>query len=144
MMASESIFNDDCMELLFFETLLKLDFRYITEVMYECFERYFMYINEQYGQIVTNSVFESAFEVYETKLIGVEALWEILLCARNPKVYKSATQFLQKLYMKMSPTLVEKINEIKEDLLVTCMDQIKTGYTQIRQEIGDLYEVPIY
>jgi hypothetical protein len=46
--------------------------------------------------------------------------------------------------MKMSPTLVEKINEIKEDLLVTCMDQIKTGYTQIRQEIGDLYEVPIY
>ena len=49
MMASESIFNDDCMELLFFETLLKLDFRYITEVMYECFERYFMYINELYG-----------------------------------------------------------------------------------------------
>ena len=44
----------------------------------------------------------------------------------------------------MSPTLVEKLNEIKEDLLVTCMDQIKTGYNQIRQEIGDLYEVPIY
>lgn len=122
MMASESIFNDDCMELLFFETLLKLDFRHITEVMYECFERYFMYINELYGQIVTNSAFESAFEVHETKLIGVEALWEILLCARNAKVYKSATEFLHKLYKKMSPSLVEKLNEIKEDLLMTCMD----------------------
>jgi len=129
MMASESIFNDDCMELLFFETLLKLDFRHITEVMYECFERYFMYINELYGQIVTNSAFESAFEVHETKLIGIEALWEILLCARNTKVYKSATEFLQRLYKKMSPSLIDKLNEIKEELLVTCMDQIKTGYT---------------
>lgn len=128
-MASESIFNDDCMELLFFETLLKLDFRHITEVMYECFERYFMYINELYGQIVTNSAFESAFEVHETKLIGIEALWEILLCARNSKVYKSATEFLHRLYKKMSPSLIDKLNEIKEDLLVTCMDQIKTGYT---------------
>jgi hypothetical protein len=81
---------------------------------------------------VTSSTFESAFEVHETKLIGVEALWEILLCARNNKVYKSATEFLHKLYKKMSPALVEKLNEIKEDLLVTCMDQIKTGYTQIR------------
>lgn len=31
----------------------------------------------------------------------------------------------------MSPTLAEKLNEIKEDLLQTCMDQIKTGYTDI-------------
>jgi hypothetical protein len=116
-LASDSIFNDDCMELLFFETILKLDFRYITEVMYECFERYFIYINEQYGQIVTNSAFEQNFEVFETKLIGVEALWEILLCARNQKVYKSATDFLLKIYKKMSPSLVERLNEIKEDLL---------------------------
>ena len=123
--ASESIFNDDCLEMLYFETLLKLDFRYITEVMYECFERYFIYINEQYGQIVTNSTFESNFEVYETKLIGIEALWEILLCARNVKVYKNATEFLHKIYKKMSPELVDRLNEIKEDLLQNCMDQIK-------------------
>ena len=112
-----SIFKDDCMEMLFFDTLLKLDFRYITETMYECFERYFIYINEQYGQIVTSSAFESAFEVFETKLIGVEALWEITLCVRNEKVYNKATEFLHKLYKKMSPTLTEKLNDIKEDLL---------------------------
>lgn len=108
--------------MLYFETLLKLDFRYISEVMYECFERYFIYINEQYGQIVTNSAFESNFEVFETKLIGIEALWEILLCARNIKVYKKATEFLHKIYKKMSPELVDRLNEIKEDLLYNCME----------------------
>lgn len=132
--------------MLFFDTLLKLDFRYITEVMYDCFERYFIYINEQYGQIVTNSNFESAFEVFETKLIGIEALWEILLCSRNAKVYRQATEFLHKIYKKMSPTLVERLNEIKEDLLQNCMEQIRAGYNEIRAELGqeNLYEVPIY
>jgi hypothetical protein len=66
---------------------------------------------------VTSSAFESAFEVFETKLIGIEALWEITLCARDIKVYHKATEFLHKLFKKMSPTLSEKLNEIKEDLL---------------------------
>jgi hypothetical protein len=139
-----SIFNDDCLEMLFFDTLLKLDFRYITETMYECFEKFLVYINEQYGQIVTNSAFDSAFEVFETKLIGIEALWEIALCVREDKVYKRAADFLHKLYKKMSPSLVENLNEIKEDLLQTCMDQIKTGLNDIHTELGDAYEVPLY
>lgn len=131
--------------MLFFDTLLKLDFRYITETMYECFERFMIYINEQYGQIITNNAFESAFEVFETKLIGVEALWEITLCSRNVRVYDKSAEFLHKLYKKMSPTLVEKLNEIKEDLLQTCMDQIKTGLNEIRTEVGnDIYEIPLY
>lgn len=100
-----SIFKDDCLEMLFFDTLLKLDFRYITEVMYECFEKFLIYINEQYGQIVSSAVFENNFEVFETKLIGVEGLWEIVLCSRNEKVYKKAADFLHKLYKKMSPEL---------------------------------------
>jgi hypothetical protein len=107
--------------MLFFDTLLKLDFRYITETMYECFERFMIYINEMYGQIVSSNSFDSTFTVYETKLIGVEALWEIVLCVRSDKVYKKAAEFLHKLYKKMSPSLVEKLNEIKEDLLHTCM-----------------------
>lgn len=139
-----SIFKDDCMEMLFFDTLLKLDFRYITETMYECFEKFFIYINEQYGQIVTNRAFEQNFEVFETKLIGVEGLWEITLCARNDKVYKKAADFLHKLYKKMSPSLIDKLNEIKEDLLQTCMEQIKTGLNDIHNEVGDAFDVPLY
>ena len=62
-------------------------------------------------------MFESNFEVFETKLIGVEGLWEIALCVRNDKVYRKAADFLHKLYKKMSPTLASKLKEIKEDLL---------------------------
>ena len=43
----------------------------------------------------------------------------------------------------MSPSLVEKLNEIKEDLLQTCMDQIKTGLNDIHTELGDAYELPL-
>ena len=63
--------------------------------MYQCFERYFIYINEQYGQIVTSHLSLSnlgsqtcditaspiQFEVFDDKLIGIEALWEIILGA---------------------------------------------------------------
>jgi hypothetical protein len=89
-------------------------------------------------------VFDSAFEVFETKLIGVEALWEICLCARNEKVYKKAAEFLHKLYKKMSPQVVqERLKEIKEDLLQMCMGQIRNGVKDIQQEVGDHYDVPI-
>ena len=42
-------FSDDCLELLFFDTLLKLDFRFFTEAIYKCFEDFFIHVNEQYG-----------------------------------------------------------------------------------------------
>lgn len=66
---------------------------------------------------MTNITFEANIEVFDTKLIGSEALWEITLCARNEKVYQKSTEFLHKLYKKMSPSLKDKLNEIKEDLL---------------------------
>ena len=50
---SNDFFSDDCLELLFFDTLLKLDCRFFTESIYTCFESFFIHVNEQYGQIVT-------------------------------------------------------------------------------------------
>ena len=41
-----NIFTDDCMDLLFFEYLLRLDYRNITETIYECFESMFLHINQ--------------------------------------------------------------------------------------------------
>ena len=46
---SNDFFSDDCLELLFFDTLLKLDFRFFTESIYACFENFFIHVNEQYG-----------------------------------------------------------------------------------------------
>lgn len=74
---SNDFFSDDCLELLFFDTLLKLDFRFFTEAIYECFESFFIHVNEQYGQIVTT--FHTQLEVFDVKLIGIEALIEIVL-----------------------------------------------------------------
>jgi hypothetical protein len=55
LLAEELLFDEDCLEMIFFEILLRLDYRGsdggsgFTPKMYQCFERYFIYINEQYG-----------------------------------------------------------------------------------------------
>jgi hypothetical protein len=56
-MADALLFEDDCFEIIFFEILLKLDYRSsenlagagFTLNMYNCFEKYFLYVNERYG-----------------------------------------------------------------------------------------------
>ena len=52
--AGDLLFDDDTMEMIFFEILLRLDFKggennEFTKQMYLCFEKFFIYINEQYG-----------------------------------------------------------------------------------------------
>lgn len=44
-----AFFSEDCLELVFFETMLKLDFRFFTTAIFECFEAFFIHVNEQYG-----------------------------------------------------------------------------------------------
>ena len=39
----EHIMDEECLETFFFETLLCLDFRFISETIYECFETFFVY-----------------------------------------------------------------------------------------------------
>ena len=115
-----------CLELLFFDTLLKLDFRFFTESIYKCFEDFFIHVNEQYGQIVTS--FGNSIEVFDSKLIGIEALLEIVLQVRDRAVYDKAFQFLLRLYKHLnSELLTQKIVDIKLDLLQTCTEQIRRG-----------------
>ena len=70
--------------------------------MYLCFEKFFIYINEQYGQIVTSthsianltiqnnswSASPVQFEVFDHQLIGIEALWEIILGVCDEEISK--------------------------------------------------------
>jgi hypothetical protein len=79
---SEDFFSDDCLELIFFDTMLKLDFRFFTDAIYSCFEQFFIHVNEQYGQIVSH--YSYSIETFDVKLIGHEALFEIVLQARDP------------------------------------------------------------
>ena len=86
----KDFFSDDCLELIFFDRMLKLDVRFFTDSIYTCFEHFFVHINEQYGQIVS---MHSQLEVFEYKLIGSEALQEIVLQVRDKKVYERVTAF---------------------------------------------------
>lgn len=132
-----TILDDDTIELIFFESLLCLDFSTITEKAYECFEEYFTYINVQFGQLIKGS-YSGSYEVFETKLIGIQALWEIVLQAKDQKVHQKASKFLLTLYKKLSPDLAENLNNIKEEFLKTCMSHIKEGVKSLSQSISSV------
>ena len=129
---SNDFFSDDCLELIFFDTLLKLDFRFFTDAIYGCFESFFIHVNEQYGQIVTT--FQTQIEVYDFKLIGIEALIEIVLQVRDDKVHERASAFLMKIYKSLNKDLIEeKIAEIKMDLLSVCMTNVRKGQQELNE-----------
>jgi hypothetical protein len=82
------VFSDDCLELLFFETLLKLDFKTFTQAMLSCFWEFFLHVNAQYGQIETLAL--DNFKVHTHKLIGIEALFEIVFTSTCEQVHQNS------------------------------------------------------
>lgn len=61
------------------------------------------------------------FEVFDHQLIGIEALWEIILGAQDERIYKRASQFLMRLYKKLSKAQLDNISEIKEMFFQNCL-----------------------
>ena len=60
-------------------------------------------------------------EVFEYRLIGIEALWEIVLQARDLTVHKRALEFLQRLYKRLNQAYFkEHVFTIKMNLLDVC------------------------
>lgn len=154
-LAGELLFDEDCFEMIFFEILLRLDFKgsetggnNFTQQMYLCFERFFIFINEQYGQIVTSTHSLSnlsthgigwhstplQFDVFNHQLIGIEALWEIILSVQDESISKRASQFLIKLYTKMAKQQKADISMIKELLYQNCMQHIKAGLKDLNEK----------
>lgn len=86
----------------------------------------------QFGQLIKGSYIGS-YEVFETKLIGIQALWEIVLQAKDAKVHQKASKFLLTLYKKLSPDLYNNLNLIKEEFLKTCMAHIKEGVKALNE-----------
>jgi hypothetical protein len=80
----------------------------------------------QFGQLIKGN-YGGSYEVFETKLIGIQALWEIVLQAKDQKVHQNASKFLLTLYRKLSPDLLDNLNSIKEEFLKTCMAHIREG-----------------
>lgn len=63
----------------------------------------------------------SLLEVFEYKLIGSEALQEIVLQVRDNKVYERVTSFYMRLLRSLDKEVLSKnLAEIRLDLLQTC------------------------
>lgn len=117
--------------MLFFDTLLCIDFSSINKVAYDCFQTFFIYLNIQFGQVI-KSQYDSNLEVYNTKLIGIEALWEIVLLSKKEEVYQASSKFLHQLFKSLSPDLQENLKEIKEEFLAICMENIEIGVLELK------------
>lgn len=74
-------------------------------------------------------------EVFNIQLVGMEALWEIVLQARDSTVAQQSASFLSKLYRRLSQGVLESnIREIKNIFIETVMKQIDMGHRRIQKE----------
>jgi len=112
-MEADCVFADDCLELVFFETLLKLEPSTFTPAMFNCFKEFFLHINASYGQIEMLAL--GNFKAHTHNLIGVETLWQIVLVSTDESTYKISQDFLMKLFSRLVLT-----NEIKLLVLEVC------------------------
>jgi ubiquitin C-terminal hydrolase len=120
--AWQSVLDSDSVHMLFTDYLVKLDPRYLTKAAFDCFEKFFLCINQQHGLIARHD-FTFDPDVQDINLLGLEALWEILLQAYSPEVSASATSFFKKLYQGLRNCTVEA----QEGLLKSCMNHIRQG-----------------
>jgi hypothetical protein len=74
--------------------------------------------------------------VYNTKLIGIEGLWEIVLLSKREDVYQASSKFLHQIFKSLSPDLKENLKEIKEEFLAICMENIQIGVAELKNK-GD-------
>jgi len=119
-MEAEIVFADDCLELIYFETLLKLDAKTFTVAMFSCFREFFLHTNAQYGQI--EMLVLGNFKAYSHNLIGIEALWQIVLSVTDEQTHKVSLEFLIRLFKRLEMT-----EEVKIYILDICMSNIKNG-----------------
>lgn len=120
------IINEELTHLIFTDMFLKLDPRSLSLEGYLCFEKFFINLNKQHG-IISNE-YDSDMEIRESSLLGIQYLWEIILQARNKKVFKSATKFLKKIYKGLKQPQDEAIQE----MIRNCMEFISEGSERYR------------
>lgn len=115
------IVNEELTHYIFTDFILKLDPRFYSLGGYHCFEKYFISLNKQHGIITSD--FDGDFEVKETPILGLQYLWEILLQARNKKVFKNSKYFMKKIYQGLR----QPHEEVMQELIRNCMGFISEG-----------------
>lgn len=120
------IINEELTHHIFTDLFLKLDPRFISIEGYLCFEKFFVNLNKQHG--IISSEYESDIEVRELALLGMQYLWEILLQARQKQVFKSASEFLKKIFKGLK----QPQEDAMQELIRNCMEFIGEGSERYR------------
>jgi len=120
--------DDDVIHLIFTDMILKLDPRYLTFPAFQCFDKFFININKQHG-LLYKYEFDDEIDVKDIDLLGMKALWEVVLQARDEVVFKEALSLLERLYIGLRKCSEED----QECFLRQCMEQLKEGSDQLRQ-----------
>lgn len=116
---NRSMLSDELQVFIFTNLLLKLHPSTFSLAGFNCFERFFINVNKQY-HLVGNYGSDENLEVFDIQLISIEALWEIMLEARNELVFVASSNLMKRIYRGLKTCSME----IQEDFIKTCMGYI--------------------
>ena len=71
------------------------------------------------------------FEAYTHQLVGIEALWEVVLVAPNEEIFKRALTFMVKLYRQVVQNGADV--DIKELIYQSCLTHIRNAVQRIHE-----------
>eukprot|EP01084_Bolivina_argentea_P320328 555774_1 len=115
-------------EILFTNHIMK-DIKIInmTQPAYECFERYFQFVNCQknFLQMLENNK-QFMVNNYDN-LIGLDLLWQIAILCKNDIVHQKSIAMINKLCNKVTAELKSEIGRIRADILNKIMNKLSNS-----------------
>jgi len=117
--------QDEVPQILFTKHMMQdLQIASMTLSAYECWERYFVFVNcgAQHLQMLENN---KSFMVnsYE-QLVGLDMLWQIALSCRDDAVHKKSTELINKICNRVSAELKDQLAAIRQSVLEKIMNEL--------------------
>lgn len=137
-----NVLNEETINYLFFDILLKLDFRSYSPSIFHCFEAFFLYLNKKYQTIKPEHL--DSYSVQTFELIGLEFLWELFIQSPDSKVITNCSNLLIRLIknsqVKPSSNLLNDDSELSSLLIAQnffidlAARNIRQSYQRVEQQ----------
>eukprot|EP01084_Bolivina_argentea_P040163 74219_1 len=106
-------------EMLFDKMIQYIDAKNISEAMYKCFERYFVFVNCQKWFLQMCSSNTLIVNNYHN-LVGLDMLWQIIISCKNDFIHQQSALLIN----KFTPESETEISRIRGDILSKLMDKL--------------------
>ena len=126
------LFTEEAIHYIYFQILIRLHSEWFTTRVYDCFELFFMRINQDCKFINHNhgGAGGGTYELVNVELIGFNKLWYIYFKGEDCKVVKKSKEFLTKIVSKFDYN--EKVGQsIKEKYINILIENMKSSYETI-------------